>query len=201
MGRAVITHKHSRLDTDFGFNYLQMLTGFTFEEIVKLVGIKTKGKNKGKLKGILYWKKCVRGGWVNQSMGGWYEDGAKGYAIKPNTKFDHNIDDRIKIDSNLINENWSKLRKEKSWYAIWKNKLRKKFIEDNKEYIIGFDKSKGLGGRFIYKDNLDMDIAHDLHDKFYDLCMEEDRIVKVRERIKQKAKNKIVKSIESNSNI
>ena len=196
MARAVIEDKYARLDTDFGFNYLQMLSGLTYSEIIKLVGIKTRGKNKGKLYGTMYWKKCVRGGWVNQGMGGWYEDGAKGYVLTPNTKFDHNIDDRIKIDSNLINENWSKLRKEKSWYAIWKNKLRKKFIKDNKEYIIGFNKSKGLGGRFIYKDNLDMDIAHDLHEEFYDLCMEEDRIVKVRERIKQKAKNKIVKSIK-----
>src|SRR5210317_525883 len=141
MSKAIIEDKYSRLDTDFGFNYLQMLTGFTFDEIVKFVGIKSRSKNKGKLRGILYWKKCVRGGWVNQSMGGWYEDGAKGYAITPNTKFDHNIDGRIKIDSNLINENWSKLRKEKSWYAIWKNNLRKKFIKDNKDYIIGFDKS------------------------------------------------------------
>ena len=116
MGRAVITHKYSRLDTDFGFNYLQMLTGFTFQEIVKLVGIKTRGKNKGKLKGTLYWQKCVRGGWVNQGMGGWYEDGAKGYVLTPNTKFDHNIDGKIKIDSNLINDNFFKLRKEKKIY-------------------------------------------------------------------------------------
>ena len=75
MSKAIIEDKYSRLDTDFGFNYLQMLTGFTFDEIVKFVGIKSRGKNKGKLRGILYWKKCVRGGWVNQGMGGWYEDG------------------------------------------------------------------------------------------------------------------------------
>ena len=45
MGRAGNTHKFPRLETDFGFNYLQMLTGFTFKEMVKLFSIKTRGKN------------------------------------------------------------------------------------------------------------------------------------------------------------
>ena len=193
MARAVIEDKYARLDTDFGFNYLQMLSGLTYSEIVKLVGIKTRGKNKGKLYGTMYWKKCVRGGWVNQSMGGWYEDGAKGYALTPNTKFDHDIDGRIEVNSNLTNENYSKLRKEKVWYSLWYNSIRKIFIEKNKEYIIG--DLDGERRRFIYKDGVDEDTKSDLLQDFFDLRNQDCRIHQVRERIKRMAKNRIVKSI------
>tara|TARA_R110000751_G_scaffold108555_1_gene205215 strand:+ start:1200 stop:1799 length:600 start_codon:yes stop_codon:yes gene_type:complete len=198
MSKAIIHDKNSRLDTDFGFNYLQMLTGFTFDEIVKLVGIKTRGKNKGKLKGVLYWKKCVRGGWVNQGMGGWYEDGAKGYVLTPNTKFDHNIDFRIKIDSNLINDSFFKLRREKVWYSFWYNSLKQQFVENHKE-IIDYNKSKS-GGTFIYKDNVDEEARVDLQEDFFELRTNTNRINQVRERIKQKAKNRIVKSIKEKEN-
>ena len=199
MSRAVIENKYARLDTDFGFNYLQMLSGLTYSEIIKLVGIKTRGKNKGKLYGTMYWKKCVRGGWVNQSMGGWYEDGAKGFALTPNTKFDHNIESsglngrhRIDVDSNLTNENFSKLRKEKVWYSLWYNSVRKNFIEKNKECINeDLDEKKR---RFSYRDNVDQYTREDLFEEFLDL-VRVDRLHQVRERIKRIAKNRIVKSI------
>ena len=147
----------------------------------------------------MYWKKCVRGGWVNQSMGGWYEDGAKGFALTPNTKFDHNIESsgltgrhRIDVDSNLTNENFSKLRKEKVWYSLWYNSVRKNFIEKNKECINeDLDEKKR---RFSYRDNVDQYTREDLFEEFLDL-VRVDRLHQVRERIKRIAKNRIVKSI------
>tara|TARA_R110002051_G_C8489629_1_gene462965 strand:- start:27 stop:644 length:618 start_codon:yes stop_codon:yes gene_type:complete len=204
MSKAIIESKYSRLDSDFGFNYLQMVSGLIYSEIVKLVGIKTRGKNKGELYGALHWKKCVRGGWVNQSMGGWYEDGAKGYAIAPNTKFDHSIESsglngrhRIDVDSNLTNENLREIRESKVWYSLWYNAVRKNFIEKNKECINeDLDEKKR---RFSYKDNVDQYTREDLFDEFLDL-VRVDRINQVRERIKRIAKNRIIKSIKEKEN-
>ena len=68
-------------------------------------------------------------------------------------------------------------------------------LSKNHKEIIDYNKSKS-GGTFIYKDNVDEETRGDLQQDFFELRRNTNRINQVRERIKQKAKNKIVKSIK-----
>lgn len=51
-------------DGQFAAGMLQFFLGLNNDIIEGLVGRYVRGKHKGQLRGILYWTKCVHGGWV-----------------------------------------------------------------------------------------------------------------------------------------
>jgi len=70
---AAFKENTAYLSGDFGEKYARRLFG---DDIVDALPRFVKGKNKGKIKGRLDWKKCVRGGWVGQGSSSY---GAEGY--------------------------------------------------------------------------------------------------------------------------
>lgn len=59
--RASITNREAWLGSDFGLELARRY--FTEEQIASLPRY-SRGKNKGKIKGIIRWKKVERGGWI-----------------------------------------------------------------------------------------------------------------------------------------
>lgn len=64
--RAVITGMTASLRTEFGERYARTIFG---NQLVDSLPRVTRGKNKGKLKGEIQWKKVERGGWVTEGPG------------------------------------------------------------------------------------------------------------------------------------
>ena len=64
---AVIAERHARLNDDFGEEFARRRFG---DEAVDALPKFVRGKNKGRTKGWISWKKVVAGGWVrNLSYG------------------------------------------------------------------------------------------------------------------------------------
>lgn len=62
--RARITQRHSKLTTDFGYDWACTLFG---KEAIESLPRYQRGPNKGKLKGYIHWEKCETGGWDRMS--------------------------------------------------------------------------------------------------------------------------------------
>jgi len=71
---AQITTREANLKTDFGYSLAVKWFG---QETVDSLPTYVRGKNKGKPKGRLAWKKVERGGWVRQPQ--IYDGEANGY--------------------------------------------------------------------------------------------------------------------------
>ena len=85
--RARIETKQAYLSTNFGRSVAQLWLGMNNEIIEAIVGRYFRGKRKGQLRGMIYWKKVVSGGWV------YSDNGQGGYVVYPGTISDVRIAD------------------------------------------------------------------------------------------------------------
>jgi hypothetical protein len=60
--------RSASLATALGRELAQAWFGFDNDILAALVGRYSRGKNKGKLRGEVTWKRCVRGGWNGQGV-------------------------------------------------------------------------------------------------------------------------------------
>lgn len=72
---ARIENRSAYLSSEFGEDYARRLFG---DEIIDALPRYVRGKRKGKIKGRVTWRKCVKGGWVKTGPYGGYGD-ANGY--------------------------------------------------------------------------------------------------------------------------
>ena len=63
---AKVENRYAYLSTDFG---IEMARRWFTEEELALVPVITRGKRKGKLRGLIKWKKAAEGGW-SRAKGG-----------------------------------------------------------------------------------------------------------------------------------
>lgn len=61
---AQFSSHNTYLSNEFGRDFAMRTFNMTLEDLQKLVGVKTRGKRKGMLRGYIFWKKCIKGGWV-----------------------------------------------------------------------------------------------------------------------------------------
>lgn len=71
--------KTAKLSQDFGESFARRIFG---DETVDSLPRFVRGPRKGKLKGFIGWKKCVKGGWFKTGPG-YYQDTNSGYIMKP----------------------------------------------------------------------------------------------------------------------
>jgi len=71
MSYARFSYRDARLSSDFGEEYARKKFG---DELINSLPKFVKGKNKGKIKGMIKWIKCEQGGWVRQRQGGFVEN-------------------------------------------------------------------------------------------------------------------------------
>lgn len=63
--------KEAYLSGDFGKSYAMKVFNLTEEELTELVGVISRGKRKGLLRGKISWEKVTRGGWVKTGPYNW----------------------------------------------------------------------------------------------------------------------------------
>lgn len=83
--RARFENRSCYLSNDFGAALACRKLNISEDELEEIVGRYSRGKRKGKLRGLLVWRKCVSGGWVR--TGGAYE----GYVESPRKTMDYKI--------------------------------------------------------------------------------------------------------------
>lgn len=80
-----IKESRAMLFGEFGQNLACKKFNLTIEELAKAVGVKTRGKHKGSLRGEIRWLKTTRGGWVK--TGQYDHEAMRGHGfIAPNNK-------------------------------------------------------------------------------------------------------------------
>lgn len=60
---ATLENRSAPLSGEFGYNYAVRLFG---QEAVDSLPVYIRGKNKGKVKGYIHWRRCVTGGWARE---------------------------------------------------------------------------------------------------------------------------------------
>ncbi|QHZ59786.1 hypothetical protein HWD03_gp107 [Alteromonas phage vB_AmeM_PT11-V22] len=96
---------NAKLSSDFGLNLLKRKFPDNFEEILKEVGVYTKGKNQGKYRGAIFWVKCVKGGWDYEYKTGVVRRGSFAYKVVKDAYDIHStclVDDGHVIHSKMM---------------------------------------------------------------------------------------------------
>jgi len=81
MAYAVTETKTASLSQEFGEGFARRIFG---DEAVDALPRFTRGPRKGKIKGLIGWKKCTRGGWFKTAPGH-FQETHTGYVMKPGT--------------------------------------------------------------------------------------------------------------------
>ena len=80
--KAEVEDKACWLEKDFAQKMALRHFGLDRAALVELVGVKTRGKYKGALRGEIRWLKITRGGWVKTGMYDWDAMRGRGYVAK-----------------------------------------------------------------------------------------------------------------------
>ena len=93
MSHAVIESRQGYINEEFIHDLAMRKLDLTADELEQIVGRYSKGKRKGQLRGMLLWKKCVKGGWVK--TGPYDQDAmqACGYVQRPGATWDYQLVD------------------------------------------------------------------------------------------------------------
>tara|TARA_R110002012_G_scaffold71819_1_gene183884 strand:+ start:178 stop:504 length:327 start_codon:yes stop_codon:yes gene_type:complete len=71
MSYATLTSRTAKLSSEFGEEFARKKFG---DDLIDSLPRYVKGKNKGKIKGIIKWLKCENGGWVKNYSKGFVEN-------------------------------------------------------------------------------------------------------------------------------
>lgn len=114
--RAQTETKTAYLSDDFGRDYAMRTFGLTLPEIEAIVGRYTKGQRKGRLRGALRWRKCIRGGWYATGPSAACGERTAGHVKRPGDKWDFAIVDPWKLAANGEPVKlWTTTHKEWGW--------------------------------------------------------------------------------------
>lgn len=86
--RAIIREHACYLSEDFGVELGCRKFECTEDDLEQLVGRYSRGQRKGKLRGKLIWRKCIKGGWVSTEPGYGH-----GFVQRPNRTWDYHLVD------------------------------------------------------------------------------------------------------------
>jgi hypothetical protein len=102
VNRYQCQNAYAYLNTDFGLNLACKKFNLTPDQLKELVGVYSKGKRKGQLKGQIVWLKVIKGGWVKTGAYDHDTMTPSGFVVKPGVCFAFQIIDPWSMDKRLI---------------------------------------------------------------------------------------------------